>query len=125
MRFQFRDSQQRLSLRRSYQSVPPKYADGCFDVFNPNTGLLRYRYYLDCKRNVVYGHSQRDCWQKRYERNMPNAKKEKTQTELTYKKWSVIWLKEKKPYCKSPYYNSIEMYLKPLAIRPYKALYEP
>lgn len=97
------------------KQMPPKYADGSFRKRN-KSGLIEYRFMCDGKQVPVYGYSERECHQRRYEyERTPQIKAiedKPIETPLKYKKWIEQWLKEKKPDCKPGYLKTIEMYLK-------------
>lgn len=106
--------------KKGGEDMPPRYADGSLREIG-KSGLLQYRFMSDGKQVSVYGYTEKECFRKRYEYDRtPRTGKEPeyipappmpTRSATTYKKWTELWLKEKKQKCKPGYYKAILMYL--------------
>lgn len=104
------------------EEMPPRYADGTTRQIR-KSGLLQHRFYYEGKQYQVYGYSPKEVHENRFRKEIElatgvtNIKEkikpiiEQKEIVLTYKKWSDIWLIEKKPECKLGYYKTIQMYL--------------
>lgn len=47
--------------------MSPEYSDGSFKKNIRKSGLMRYQFMYNSKRETVYGHSEHECWKKREE----------------------------------------------------------